>query len=66
MTPEEAFNAATQNGAYAMGLENELGSITVGKRANVILTKPMSSLAFLPYSFGSQLIDQVILNGIKV
>lgn len=63
MTPEEAFNAATQNGAYAMGLENELGSITVGKRANVILTKPMSSLAFLPYSFGSQLVDQVILNG---
>lgn len=63
MTPEEAFNAATQNGAYAMGLENELGSITIGKRANVIITKPMSSLAIIPYSFGSQLVDQVILNG---
>lgn len=63
MTPEEAFNAVTINGAYAMGLEQELGSITVGKQANLIITKPMSSLDFLPYSFGSNLIDQIIIGG---
>lgn len=66
MTPEEAYNAATQNGAYAMGLQDKLGSITVGKRANLVLTKPMPSLAYLPYSFGSQMVDQVILNGAVV
>lgn len=64
MTPEEAFNAATLNSAYAMGLENELGSITVGKSANLILTQPMPSLAYMPYSFGSNLIDKIILNGV--
>lgn len=63
MTPEEAFNAATINGAYAMKLQNDLGSISVGKKANVIITKPMPSLAYMPYSFGSQLIDEVILEG---
>ncbi|HSJ68631.1 MAG TPA: imidazolonepropionase [Anditalea sp.] len=63
MTPEEAINAATINGAYAMGVENELGSITEGKRANLIFTKPISSLAYLPYAFGSQLIDKVMING---
>lgn len=66
MTPEEALNAATLNGAYAMGLENEQGSITAGKQANVIITKPMSSLAFLPYSFGSNLIDKVLIDGKEV
>jgi imidazolonepropionase len=63
MTPEEAINAATINTAYAMGLQKDLGSIEIGKTANVIITEPMSSLAFLPYSFGSNLIETVILNG---
>lgn len=66
MTPEEAINAATINGAYAMGLEKELGSITVGKKANLILTKPINSYGVLPYAFGSQLIEEVYLNGQKV
>ena len=63
MTPEEAINAATINTAYALELLDTHGSITKGKVANVFITKPMSSLAFLPYSFGSNLVDQVILNG---
>lgn len=63
MLPEEAINAATVNGAYAMELQNEVGSITVGKRANVILTKEIPSLAYLPYSFGENLIERVIING---
>ncbi|MBL0308353.1 MAG: imidazolonepropionase [Bacteroidetes bacterium] len=62
MTPEEAINAATLNAAYAMGVEESLGSITVGKKANVMLTKPISSLASLPYSFGSNQIERVILS----
>lgn len=63
MLPEEAINAATINGAYAMELEKEVGSITVGKKANLIFTKPISSLAYLPYSFGTNLIDRVMING---
>lgn len=63
MLPEEAINAATINGAYAMELENEVGSITVGKKANLILTKEIPSLAYLPYSFGENLIEKVIVNG---
>jgi imidazolonepropionase len=63
MQPEEAINAATINGAYAMELENEVGSITEGKRANLIITKPIPSLAYLPYSFGSNLIEKVMLGG---
>ncbi len=63
MLPEEAINAATINGAYAMELQNEVGSITVGKKANLIFTKPIPSLAYLPYSFGSNLIDKVMVNG---
>jgi imidazolonepropionase len=63
MLPEEAINAATMNGACAMELENEVGSIAVGKKANLIFTKPISSLAFLPYSFGTSLIDKVMING---
>jgi len=63
MLPEEAINAATINGAYAMELQNDVGSITVGKKANLIFTKPISSLAYLPYSFGSNLIDKVMING---
>ena len=63
MLPEEAINAASINGAYAMELGNETGSITVGKKANLIFTKPMPSLAYLPYSFGTNLIDKVMIGG---
>ena len=63
MLPEESINAATLNGAFAMGLQNEVGSITVGKKANLIFTTPIPSLAYLPYSFGSNLIDKVMING---
>ncbi len=63
MTPEEAINAATINGAYAMNLSNSHGSITKGKKANVIITKKIPSYNYLPYAFGSNLIDTVIING---
>jgi imidazolonepropionase len=63
MLPEEAINAATLNGAFAIELQNEVGSITVGKKANLIFTKPIPSLAYLPYTFGSNLIDRVMING---
>jgi imidazolonepropionase len=63
MLPEEAINAATINGAYAMELENEVGSITIGKKANFILTKPIPSLAYLPYAFGDNHIEKVMLAG---
>ncbi len=63
MTPEEAINAATINGAYAMGISETHGSITIGKKANLIITKPISSFYQLPYSFGSNLIDSVIIDG---
>lgn len=63
MTPEEAINAATINGAYAMGISETHGSITVGKKANLIITKPIDSYYQLPYAFGSNLIDTVIING---
>jgi imidazolonepropionase len=63
MLPEEALAAVTLNSAYAMGVSHELGSITEGKIANVIITKPVPSLAFMPYSFGSDKVEKVILNG---
>lgn len=63
MLPEEAINAATLNGAFAMDLASELGSISKGKRANLIFTKPLPSLAYLPYAFGSNLIEKVMVNG---
>jgi len=63
MLPEEAINAATINGAFAMDLQNDVGSITIGKKANLIFTKPISSIAYLPYSFGTNLIDKVMING---
>lgn len=65
ITPEEAINASTINGAYAMNLSNEVGSITKGKRANFIITKHIPSYGFIPYSFGSNLIDSVYINGEK-
>jgi len=63
MTPQQAINAATINAAHALNLENELGTIKKGKRANVFITKKMPSLAYLPYSFGENLIETVIING---
>lgn len=63
MTPEEAFNASTINTSAALELNDEMGSITVGKKANVFMTKPIPSVAFIPYSFGTSYIDTVILNG---
>ena len=63
MLPQEAINAATIQGAYAMELENETGSITIGKKANLILTKPMSSVSYLPYAFGSNLVNNVMIRG---
>lgn len=63
LLPEEAINAATINGAYAMELQNEVGTITVGKRANLILTKPIPSLHYLPYAFGESHIEKVLLSG---
>ncbi len=63
MLPEEAINAATINGAFAMGVDNELGSITIGKKANLIFTKPIPSVAYLPYAFGTNCIDSVMING---
>ena len=63
MTPEEVINATTINSAYAMGVEKELGSIAIGKRANLIITKPIPSYAYLPYSFGKNVIDKVMING---
>lgn len=61
MTPEEAINSTTINAAYAMEVGDELGSITVGKKANLIITKEIPSLEYIPYSFGEQLVEQTIL-----
>ena len=63
MTPEESINAATLNAAYAMGIENELGSIAIGKQGSIIITKEMPSLTYFPYSFGANLIDSLIIKG---
>ncbi len=63
MLPEEAINAATINGAFAMEMQEQAGSITVGKKANLILTRPVPSVAYLPYAFGSNLIDKVMIKG---
>jgi imidazolonepropionase len=63
MTPEEAINSATINGAYAMGISKSHGSITIGKKANLIITKQIPSYNFLPYAFGTNLIDKVIISG---
>ena len=66
LTPEEAINATTINGAYALELSHTHGSITKGKLGNVIITKQIPSLAFIPYSFGVDLIETVIINGAKI
>lgn len=66
LTPEETINACTINSAYAMEVGQEVGSITAGKKANFFITKEISSYAFIPYSFGSNLVESVYLNGEKV
>jgi imidazolonepropionase len=63
MTPEEAINAATINGAYAMNISSSHGSITRGKKANLIITKRIPSYSYIPYAFGSNLIESVIIDG---
>ena len=63
MLPEEAINAATINSAYAMNVQQDLGSITKGKKANLFVSHEIPSIAFLPYAFGTQLVDKVMLNG---
>jgi imidazolonepropionase len=63
MTPAEALNASTINSAYAMHVSDELGSIAIGKKANLYITKPVPSYEFIPYSFGSNQVEKVILNG---
>ena len=63
MLPYEVLNAVTRNGAFAMGLEYSLGTITPGKVANLIITHPMPSFGFMPYAYGSSQINKVILNG---
>ena len=63
MTPEEAIHAATINSAYAMGISETHGSIAVGKKANIFITKEIPGYAFIPYSFGTNLIETVIING---
>lgn len=63
MTPNEAFNAVTYNGAAAMELQHEVGSITRGKKANFIISKTLPSFNLIPYSFGSNLMDRVYING---
>jgi imidazolonepropionase len=63
MLPEEAIHATTINGAYAMGLENELGSIAVGKKANIFITKEIPTIQYMPYAFGSNKVEKVILRG---
>lgn len=63
MLPEEALTAATINGAHAMQVADQVGSITIGKKANLIVTKPMDNLAYMPYAFGSDWIQQVVIAG---
>jgi imidazolonepropionase len=63
MLPSEAINAVTINGAYAMGLQDELGSIAVGKKANIFITKEIPSVEYMPYAYGSNKVEEVILGG---
>ena len=65
MLPEEVIHATTTNGAYAMGLQDQMGSIARGKQANFYITKDIPTYQFVPYAYGSFLIDQVFLNGKK-
>lgn len=66
LTPEQSFNACTLNSAYAMGVSDITGSITRGKKANLIITKPIPSLAFIPYSHQTPIIAKALLNGLCI
>jgi imidazolonepropionase len=66
LLPEEALAAATINGAFALELQDQVGSIDIGKKANFLLTNEIPSIAFLPYSFGENVLDQVYVNGKKI
>ena len=66
MLPEEVINATTLNTAYAMGVEEELGSIAVGKKANLYITAPVPGIEYLPYAYGSDWVDVVFLNGERI
>jgi imidazolonepropionase len=66
LIPEEAINACTINSAYAMGLSEELGSITLGKKANLFITKEISTIEYMPYYYGSNKVEATILNGVIV
>jgi len=63
MLPEEVINATTINTAYAMGVSDELGSIAIGKKANVFITEPIPTYEFMPYAYGHNKVETVILNG---
>ena len=63
MTPQESLNACTLNGAYAMGISDQYGSITVGKKANFFISKPISTVEFMPYAYGSNKVETAVLNG---
>lgn len=63
LSPEEALSALTINGAAALGLSSDRGAISVGRRADLVVSKPVPSLAYIPYSFGEELIENVIING---
>lgn len=62
MLPNEVINAVTLNGAYAMGVEDILGSITIGKKANLMITKPIPNIEYLPYAYGENKVDTIIIN----
>lgn len=66
LTPEEALAALTINGAAALGLSADRGAVSVGRRADLVVSKPVPSLAYLPYSFGEELVEQTIIGGVKV
>lgn len=66
LLPEEAVNAVTLNSAYAMGVQDELGTITRGKIANFFITKPIPSIEYMPYSYGDNKVEQIFLNGEKI
>ena len=66
LTPEEALSALTINGAAALGLSADRGAVSVGRRADLVVSKPVPSLAYLPYSFGEELVEQTIIGGVKV
>ena len=66
LTTEQAINAATINGAYAMGLSHKTGSITKGKIANVVITSEIESINDLPYYYGDNLVYKILINGEEI